>query len=134
MRKFIAVLIVAVVLGSGMTVSADAVNSGETRQVQRLKKEIRTLKRENAELTNAFVKQGNEFIDLKERQFPTYVVSGSTSNTVYVVTWQQRNLGTVSSVPLYSQSMADGYIATVVETDPNTVPGTVSVTVRTILP
>lgn len=134
MRKFIATLIVAVVLGTGFTVSADAANSGESQQVRVLKQKLRESRKDYRDLTRIYVETGNELIALKQRP-PTYVGSTNANpSTFYRVSWVRGVVGSqvsVTSQPIYSETLLNDYLNTVVNNDPLTVAGSVVVETAT---
>ena len=138
MRKFIAMLIVAVVLGTGLTVRADAAPAlSQSEQVKVLKAKVKALRADVA-----FWRDEVAYLDgelSKAQNKPVYPAFASTNTansatTVYIVSWSAVGVGGTfawSSNPLYTPAQRDVFVQ-YLNDDPNTVQGSVSVAERTL--
>lgn len=133
MRKFIATLIVAVILGTGFTMTADAAHpKTDSQQVQivKLQKQVKNLRAdrnfwedEANSLSNQLAAEQNKPV------FPAFTGAAHQGNgtVVYRVTWDQTFQGiTYSWVsdPLYTTDQRD-VVVQQTTADPTTVPGSV---------
>ena len=113
MRKFIATLIVAVVLGTGFTMGADAAPArSNDAQVERLQQKVKNLRAdvrfwrdEVAYLDSELSKAQNKPV------YPAYEGAASgNATTVYRVTWSADGSQWVSN-PLYTTGQRDRFVS-----------------------
>lgn len=131
MRKLLAIIIVAVVLGTGYTVSADA-TTAQVYQIQRLTGAVRQLRSDLSDSRHE-VKRLDALLTIEQAKpvYPTYMDTETANEAfhLYRVSWtEQRGAAAFSftSDPLYTMDQRNQFVA-IVSANPNTIPGSVKI-------
>lgn len=133
MRKFIAALIVAVLVPFTFAGTSDAANRGEDKQVQALKAKVKDLRTQRNFWYDEVHTLDNLLAEERNKpKYPAFTGSGEGNTVVYRIVWTENGVQFFSN-PLYTRDQMEVF-RNIVSEDSDTVPGSVSVQTSTVGP